>query len=114
MLIRKNEKQADYWKNFFQTVFANLEEVLIAADVDMDRLEYISPNAERLLGIRQEEQRASLGRLFAAPDRSSGKLRLDGIQAQGFRGRRTIPDQRPDWRRAMVQVLLEFFAGISK
>lgn len=63
MLIRKNEKQADYWKNFFQTVFANLEEVLIAADVDMDRLEYISPNAERLLGIRQEEQ-ASAGYLL--------------------------------------------------
>lgn len=63
MLIRKNEKQTDYWKKFFQTVFANLEEVLIAADVDTDRLEYISPNAERLLGVRQEEQ-ASAGYLL--------------------------------------------------
>lgn len=63
MLIRKNEKQADYWKKFFQTVFANLEEVLIAADVNTDRLEYISPNAERLLGVRQEEQ-ASAGYLL--------------------------------------------------
>lgn len=63
MLVSKKENQADYWKNFFQTVFANLEEVLIAVDVETDKLEYVSPNAERLLGIRQEEQ-TSAGNLL--------------------------------------------------
>ncbi len=63
MLVRKQENQGDYWKNFFQTVFANLEEVLIVVNVEADRLEYVSPNAERLLGIRQEEQ-ASAGILL--------------------------------------------------
>ncbi|WP_415931935.1 hypothetical protein [Zhenpiania hominis] len=33
MLIGKKDLQIDYWHNFYRTVFANLEEVLIVADV---------------------------------------------------------------------------------
>lgn len=56
MLIGKKERQIDYWHNFYRTVFANLEEVLIVADVASDQAEYISPNGERVLGIRQDDQ----------------------------------------------------------
>ena len=56
MLIGKKDLQIDYWHNFYRTVFANLEEVLIVADVVSDQVEYISPNGERVLGIRQDDQ----------------------------------------------------------
>lgn len=59
MLIGKRENRRDYWQNFFQTILASLEEILIAADVDSDKIEYISPNAERILGVRQEKDGAA-------------------------------------------------------
>lgn len=55
MLIGKKDLQIDYWHNFYRTVFANLEEVLIVADVVSDQVEYVSPNGERVLGIRQDD-----------------------------------------------------------
>lgn len=73
MLIRKREYRKDYWKNMFQTIFANLEEILIAADAASGNIEYISPNAEHILGVRQEREGAAanllkqLG-LIEAPD----------------------------------------------
>lgn len=73
MLIGKREERRDYWQNFFQTIFANLEEILIAADANSGKIEYISPNAERILGVRQEKEGAAaqtLNRigLIPAPD----------------------------------------------
>ena len=67
MLIGKKDLQIDYWHNFYRTVFANLEEVLIVADVVSDQVEYISPNGERVLGIRQDDQ-------VSASDRKSTRL----------------------------------------
>lgn len=59
MLIGKRDERRDYWQNFFQTIFANLEEILIAADANSGKIEYISPNAERILGVRQEKEGAA-------------------------------------------------------
>lgn len=57
MLIGKKEQRMDCWQNFYQTLFANLEEILIVADMGKDSVEYISPNGEAMLGIRQENQK---------------------------------------------------------
>lgn len=56
MLIGKKEEKMDYWHNFYRTLFANLEEILIVADTKTEQIEYVSPNGEAMLGIRQGNQ----------------------------------------------------------
>lgn len=54
MLIRKKENHREQWDHFFQNIFINVEDTLIAADMQSDRIEYVSSNAEKMLGIRRE------------------------------------------------------------
>ena len=53
MLIRKKENHREQWDHFFQNIFINVEDTLIAADMQSDRIEYVSSNAEKMLGIRR-------------------------------------------------------------
>ena len=78
--LRKKDTEILYRDELFQKLSLNVDDVFLMLDAKTYQADYISPNAERLLGITEAEIRRDVRVLGKLHPEDSGKNYLEGIQ----------------------------------
>ena len=81
--LRKNDTEILYRDELFQKLSMNVDDVFLMLDAKTYRVDYISPNAEKLLGITAEQIRKDicvLGKLYPGNHGDTEKNYLEKIQ----------------------------------
>ena len=78
--LRKKDTEILYRDELFQKLSLNVDDVFLMLDAKTYRADYVSPNAERLLGITEAEIRRDVRVLGKLHPEKSGKNYLEGIQ----------------------------------
>ena len=83
--LRKKDTEILYRDELFQKLSMNVDDVFLMLDAKTYQTDYVSPNAEKLLGITVEEIRKDirvLGKLHLAEHKDPEKNYLEEIQVQ--------------------------------
>ena len=83
--LRRKDTEILYRDELFQKLSMNVDDVFLMLDAKTYEADYVSPNAEKLLGITVEQIRKDiciLGRLNPAGSEDPEKNYLDGIQVE--------------------------------
>jgi len=78
--LRKKDTEILYRDELFQKLSLNVDDVFLMLDAKTYQADYVSPNAERLLGITEAEIRRDVRVLGKLHPEDSGKNYLEGIQ----------------------------------
>ena len=78
--LRKKDTEILYRDELFQKLSLNVDDVFLMLDAKTYRADYVSPNAERLLGITEAEIRRDVCVLGKLHPEDSEKNYLEGIQ----------------------------------
>ena len=78
--LRKKDTEILYRDELFQKLSLNVDDVFLMLDAKTYRADYVSPNAERLLGITEAEIRRDVRVLGKLHPEDSEKNYLEGIQ----------------------------------
>ena len=83
--LRRKDTEIQYRDELFQKLSMNVDDVFLMLDAKTYQIDYVSPNAEKLLGITVEEIRKDirvLGKLHLAEHKDPEKNYLEEIQVQ--------------------------------
>ena len=83
--LREKDTEIQYRDELFQKLSMNVDDVFLMLDAKTYQADYVSPNAEKLLGITVEQIRKDisiLGKLHPEEVEDPGKNYLEGIQVQ--------------------------------
>ena len=83
--LRRKDTEIRYRDELFQKLSMNVDDVFLMLDAKTYQADYVSPNAEKLLGITVEQIRKDisiLGKLHPEEVEDPGKNYLEGIQVQ--------------------------------
>ena len=78
--LRKKDTEILYRDELFQKLSLNVDDVFLMLDAKTYQADYVSPNAERLLGITEAEIRRDVHVLGKLHPKDAGKNYLEGIQ----------------------------------
>ena len=78
--LRKKDTEILYQDELFKKLSLNVDDVFLMLDAKTYQADYVSPNAERLLGITEAEIRRDVRVLGKLHPEDSGKNYLEGIQ----------------------------------
>ena len=83
--LKRKDTEILYRDELFQKLSMNVEDVFLMLDAKTYEVDYVSPNAEKLLGITVEEIQKDicvLGKLHPADSPDPERNRLEGVQVQ--------------------------------
>ena len=96
MKLKEKDTEILYREELFSTLSGNVDDVFLMLDAERLRVDYVSPNIEKLLGISEEEAREDI-RKIDLPARDQDTIRVLDQLAH------ILPGQQGEWDREYLQ-----------
>ena len=96
MKLKEKDTEILYREELFSTLSENVDDVFLMLDAERLRVDYVSPNIEKLLGISEEEAREDI-RKIDLPARDQDTIRVLDQLAH------ILPGQQGEWDREYLQ-----------
>ena len=93
--LKKKDMEILYREELFSTLSQNVDDIFLMLDAEHFRVDYISPNIEKLVGIPESEARSDIRRLDRLVKAENTVLVLDQLPD-------ILPGQQNEWDREYV------------
>ena len=93
--LKKKDMEILYREELFSTLSQNVDDIFLMLDAEHFRVDYISPNIEKLVGIPESEARSDIRRLDRLVKAENTVLVLDQLPD-------ILPSQQNEWDREYV------------
>lgn len=93
--LRRKDIELHYREELFSTLSNNVDDVFIMLNGDNLKVDYVSPNIEKLIGIPEEETRANIRRIDQLVNKADTVLLLDQLH-------NLQPGEQGEWEREYV------------